>query len=94
MRKTALALAALLCFAVISEAAAQTYVRPYYRKDGTYVQPHYRSSPNRSYNDNWTVKPNVNPYTGQRGTRSPSIYDRPPRSNPYGRPTRRRSGYR
>lgn len=52
-------------------ASAQTYVRGYTKKDGTYVAPHYRSSPNSSTYDNWSTKPNVNPYTGQQGTKEP-----------------------
>ncbi len=79
MRKIAMIVAALfLSVAFVGEAFADTYVRGYYRRDGTYVQPHYRSSPNKSYNDNWSVRPNVNPYTGQRGTRSPTWNDKRP----------------
>jgi hypothetical protein len=44
-------------------------VRPHIRKDGTYVPSHRRSNPNRNSQDNWTTKPNVNPYTGRQGTR-------------------------
>ena len=86
--------ALLLVFSV--EAFADTYVRGYYRKDGTYVQPHYKSSPDRSYNNNWSVSPNVNPYTGRRGTRSPTYNDRPPQTNTLGGsryPPYRKRGY-
>ena len=76
--------ALLIGFTLVSEAFADTYVRGYYRKDGTYVQPHYRSSPDKSYNNNWSTKPNVNPYTGKRGTRTPTYNDRPPSSSGYG----------
>ena len=44
-------------------------VRPHIRKDGVYVPGHRRSNPNRKPRDNWTTKPNVNPYTGKQGTR-------------------------
>jgi hypothetical protein len=44
-------------------------VRPYVRRNGTYVAPHRRSMPNRTWQDNWSAKPNSNPYTGKRGTR-------------------------
>ncbi len=60
--------------------AGDTYVHEYYRKDGTYVAPHYRSSPDRSYNNNWSTSPNTNPYTGRQGTRQPTWNDRAPRS--------------
>ena len=54
---------------VASSAVAQVAVRGHTRSDGTYVQGHYRSNPNNTTTDNWSVRPNVNPYTGQRGTR-------------------------
>ena len=61
-----------------ASANADEYVRGYYRKDGTYVAPYYRSSPDDSYNNNWSVRGNRNPYTGQEGTRSPTYDDRSP----------------
>lgn len=61
-------------------AVADEYVNGYYKQDGTYVAPHYRSSPDSSYNNNWSVSPNVNPYTGAAGTRRPTLDDRPPNS--------------
>lgn len=36
----------------------------------TYVQSHYRTSPNNTVSDNWSTVGNVNPYTGQAGTKS------------------------
>ena len=66
-------------------ASAQVHVDGHIRKDGTYVAPHYRSSPDRSYNNNYGTSPNVNPYTGQQGTSQPTWNDRPPPTNkPYG----------
>lgn len=55
-----------------TSAAAQVGVSGHYRSNGTYVAPHVRTNPNNTVNDNWTTRPNVNPYTGQAGTRSPS----------------------
>jgi hypothetical protein len=52
-----------------SFASAQTAVDGYYRQDGTYIAPHYRSSPNSTVLDNYGTKPNVNPFTGEQGTR-------------------------
>lgn len=49
----------------------KTHVRGYTKKDGKYVAPHYRSAPNQSTSDNWSSKGNVNPYTGQKGTKAP-----------------------
>ncbi|WP_338456443.1 hypothetical protein [uncultured Alteromonas sp.] len=50
-------------------ALADVKVKGYYRSDGTYVPPHYRSDPNGTVNDNWTTYGNVNPHTGEIGTR-------------------------
>lgn len=66
-------LAALLA-AVSSSAFAQTRVDGYTRQNGTYVAPHYRSAPDGNANNNWSVQPNVNPYTGQQGTHQPQPY--------------------
>jgi hypothetical protein len=46
-------------------------VRPYTKRDGTYVQPHQRTAPNSTQRDNYSSRPNVNPYTGKPGTREP-----------------------
>ena len=54
----------------IGTASAQSvYVSPYIKSNGTYVGGHYRSKADGNFNNNWTTKPNVNPYTGTRGTR-------------------------
>ncbi len=50
---------------------ASVYVHGYTRSNGTYVAPYYRSSPNNSVYDNWSTKGNINPYTGQEGTKYP-----------------------
>lgn len=47
------------------------YVNGYTRNNGTYVAPHYQTNPNRTQTDNYSSYPNVNPYTGQMGTRTP-----------------------
>lgn len=68
----------LLLLLVATEAAAAqrtVRVRGYYRSDGTYVAPHYRTAPNSTRSDNWSTKGNVNPYTGEPGTRP--LYDPP-----------------
>lgn len=70
----ALALAAPL-------AMADTYVRPYVKKDGTFVQGHYRSSPNSTTLDNYSTQGNINPYTGKRGNVNP--YATPKRLEPF-----------
>lgn len=62
----------ICCLAIAVPAYAQsTSVRPHVRKDGTFVQGHRRTNPNSSVYDNWSTKPNVNPYTGRTGTVDP-----------------------
>ena len=58
-----------LCLAVPVYAKSVS-VRGYYRKDGTYVRPHMRSSPDGNFWNNWSTKGNVNPYTGEMGTKT------------------------
>ena len=47
-------------------------VKPYTKRDGTRVVPHHRTAPNSTQRDNFSSKPNVNPYTGAPGTKEPS----------------------
>jgi hypothetical protein len=46
-------------------------VRSYTTKHGKYVAPHYQTNPNGTKGDNWSTKGNVNPITGQPGTKNP-----------------------
>jgi hypothetical protein len=59
----------LLTLFLADSALAQVHVRGYFRKDGTYVRPHYRSNPDGNFYNNWSTKGNVNPYTGEPGTK-------------------------
>jgi hypothetical protein len=52
-------------------ASAQVYVHGYTKSNGTYVAPHYRSSPDDNPYNNYSTRGNVNPYTGEAGTKSP-----------------------
>lgn len=88
MKKLILTIIAVTLMA--GSAFADTYVRGYYRSNGTYVAPHYRSSPNSTTYDNWSTKGNRNPYTGQYGTKNPTT------SNPFRstyRPVRSQYGF-
>ena len=44
-------------------------VKGHVKKNGTYVQPHRATNPNNTQRDNWSSKPNVNPYTSKPGTK-------------------------
>jgi|SRR5690554_2718740 len=70
-----------------------TYVNGYYKSNGTYVNGYNRTTPNKTINDNYSTRPNYNPYTGKQGTVSPSpsygtYYSTPKYNTPtYNRPT-------
>lgn len=71
---SAIALLAFLSF--LSEAkntssGGSNSVQGYTKKDGTYVAPHQRTNPNGTQRDNWSSKPNYNPYTGKEGKKEP-----------------------
>ena len=59
-----------LSLALAAPALADSFVNGYTRRDGTYVAPHRRSSPDGNFHNNWSTRGNVNPYTGQWGTRN------------------------
>jgi hypothetical protein len=44
-------------------------VSGYVRSDGTYVHSYHATNPNGTRNDNYSTRGNVNPYTGQEGTK-------------------------
>ena len=64
-----LALAIVFIFPAASQA--DEYVSGYERRNGTYVETYYRTSPNSTTLDNYSTKPNINPYTGIEGTKNP-----------------------
>lgn len=83
----------IVVIGLAAAAAAQAdpvYVRPHIRSDGTYVPPHYRTSPDSSLLNNYSTRPNYNPYSGRAGTVDPfSQPYRPSRTDPYAlRPSR------
>jgi len=53
-------------------ATTTVNVRGYFRKDGTYVAAHKRTAPDGNFNNNWSTQGNVNPYTGEAGTKRQS----------------------
>lgn len=59
------------CLTATPAVAGDVRVRPHIRKDGTYVPGHWRSAPDGNRYNNWSTSGNVNPYTGERGTRQP-----------------------
>ena len=59
------------CAAKGKNSSGDTNVNGYSKKDGTYIAPHQRTSPNHTQRDNWSSKPNYNPYTGKEGKKEP-----------------------
>lgn len=57
-----------------SAVMADDHVKGYVKSNGTYVAPHIRTTPNSTKLDNYSSKGNINPYTGQRGTKDPYVY--------------------
>ena len=71
-----LAAVAFICLSVNLHAkntssGSSNSVRGYTKKDGTFVAPHQRTNPNGTQRDNWSSKPNTNPYTGKDGKKEP-----------------------
>ena len=59
-----------------SPAAGEVSVSGYFRRDGTWVAPHKRTSPDGNFDNNWSTRGNVNPYTGVPGTKTRSWFSR------------------
>lgn len=58
------AIALLFCVTAFS----QTYVKGYYKSNGTYVQGHYRTTRDNTNHNNWSTVGNTNSFTGTRGS--------------------------
>jgi hypothetical protein len=69
MKKIFITIAFITMLVLPNIVFADVYVQGYTRSDGTYVQGHYRSSPNGTTSDNYSTKGNINPYTGEYGTK-------------------------
>ena len=52
-----------------SSGTSDHYVSGYYRSNGTYVSGYHATNPNGTRNDNYSTRGNVNPYTGEAGTK-------------------------
>jgi len=68
--KTITIIAAALLIA--PPAIAKTVVvKPHVTKQGTYKPASFRTSPNSTKIDNYSSKPNSNPFTGKKGSVDP-----------------------
>ena len=59
-----------------TKKSSDVKVEGYWKSNGTYVTPHYRSAPNNTRRDNFNYRGNTNPYTGKKGTKSSTSYNR------------------
>lgn len=69
--KAIISIAVALAFGPALANGDSHAVKGHVTKDGTYVAPHRATNPNASKVDNYSSKPNVNPYTGKDGTVDP-----------------------
>ncbi len=74
MKKLILVLA-MAFVSVMSFSQNPQYVSGYYKSNGTYVKGYYRTEANNTVIDNWSTKGNVNPYTGEIGTKNITDYN-------------------
>ena len=63
--------AALIAYPTTLPAAGDHSRKGYVKKDGKYVAPSRATNPNNTQRDNYSSKPNVNPYSGKQGTQEP-----------------------
>ena len=69
LNPTQVLLAVAMLLPMAAQSAGSHSVKGYIKKDGTYVAPHRQTNSNSTQKDNWSSKPNVNPYTGTQGTK-------------------------
>lgn len=61
----------LITISTTSVAVGSHRVKGYTKRNGTYVAPHKQTNSNHTQRDNYSSKPNTNPYTGKRATKTP-----------------------
>lgn len=86
MKSMILAAAAIAAIPAMAAAQRQVHVEAHTKSDGTYVPSHMRTAPNSTRNDNWSTIGNVNPHTGEAGTRPRDYGSNTPNSNSTYRP--------
>lgn len=69
MKKLIIYCLGLCLFAGASDAA---YVRGHMRKNGTYTMGYHRTRADKNRYNNYSTRGNRNPFTGKRGTKSPT----------------------
>lgn len=75
--KVVLLVAALALAAPAAHAQGSHRVKGYTTKNGTYVAPTRRTNADGRLSNNYSSKPNVNPYSGRVGTVDPYAPPKP-----------------
>lgn len=70
MRKRIFALFAML-ISILAFAQSSHRVKVYSKKNGSYVPSHNKTKSDKTERNNYSSKPNTNPYTGKKGTKKP-----------------------
>lgn len=63
-----------LALFTLAAQAEQQYVQGHFRRDGSWEMPHHQSAPDNNRDNNWDVQGNLNPYTGEWGTKPRTQY--------------------
>jgi len=71
----------LVLVLLVGIVCADTWVKGYYKSDGTYVAGHYRTETNKTNHDNYSTSGNTNTFTGTKGTVAPDYSARATKNN-------------
>ncbi|WP_202190554.1 hypothetical protein [Bacillus sp. BA3] len=64
----------IVSFTNVKSASADVFVKGHFR-NGKFVAPHFRSNPDSSFSNNFSTYGNINPYTGEVGTKMAPSYN-------------------
>ncbi|WP_017258478.1 hypothetical protein [Pedobacter arcticus] len=65
----------IVCFDCVGQVNPNYhYVKGHIRADGIYVRGYYKTNNNQTNRDNYSTKPNINPWTGEAGYIEPDVY--------------------
>jgi len=71
----------LILALIVNSILAATWIKGYYKSNGTYVSGHYRTTSNNTNRDNYSTSGNTNSTTGVKGTKAPDYSSRAIRNN-------------
>lgn len=71
MKKISILILLFLSQFIYSQSRSDEKVKTYRKKSGTIVYSHKRTNKDNTDRNNYSTKPNYNPYTGKKGTKKP-----------------------